>query len=172
MANDILLALPSSLRTTENDQSTEYFEVRGKQLLAAIDLFMTFDGDYTKLSEAQIDSLAPFFGFHVDTFWRNSWSKSTKARLLKGVYQDPFIWFNNGSYAVLNYVFSCFDLNAQLVKDSGFTVNVSIVGLTNFASGDTYNLEVKDLTYSKQRLCEYILSVFFPLGFVVKIVSV
>ena len=172
MPNDILESLPNTLRTETHGTLTEYFDVRAKSLESSIKAFLTFNGDYRSLTLNQVESLAPFFGFNSETFWAKSWSIQTKSMLLSGVYQEPFIWQNNGQRKVLDFVLKCFNIQGQLVKDEGFIVDVDIVDVKILSVGNSYNLEVKNLTYSVQKLCEKILSVYFPVGIQVKIISV
>lgn len=172
MSNEILNALPSTLRTDTHDILTEYFDLRAKRLIQEIEAFINFAGDYNKFSESKINSIAPFFGFSTESFWSTSWSKSTKSRLLKGVYRDPFIWQHNGQKPVLDYVISCFDLNAQLVRDEGFIVDLDVVDVKILSVGNTYNLEVKNLTFSTEQLCKRIVQTFVPVGIIVNILSV
>jgi hypothetical protein len=171
MPNQILEALPATLRTIASKAVTEYFDNRRENLESIIDLFLNFNGDYTLFSHRQLDEIAYLFGFSTDVFWFSSWDITVKAALLKGVYADPYIWQNNGTRKVLNYVLQTFNIDGRLVLDSGFIVNQDVVGVDLIDSGETYKLLVKDLTESKRVLCQRILKVFFPLGFEIEIVG-
>lgn len=105
----------------------EYWEQVYDQWSSALNLLISFNGDYTVFNDEQLDSFAPFFGFAGD-FYDVNWGKATKIKLFTGVYSDPFIWRFRGSIAVFNYVAEAFGIQAFLTTDEGFIAGIAKAG--------------------------------------------
>lgn len=144
----------------------EYWEQVFSQWQNALDVLLSFNGDYDIFTVEQLDSFAPFFGFAGD-FYNSEWTKETKIKMFKGVYQDPFIWRFRGSRAVFEYVTESLGVEAYLTTDRGCIAGIAIAG---DICGDGSNIgeivvkypaEYADNSIEKGAI-EYLVSYFIP----------
>ncbi len=71
-----------------------------------------------------LDWLAQHYGFTRE-YWDTTWSDSTKRTLIKNNF---WIWENKGTRAVIEFLFSIFEINARLYYFGAFLVGISKVG--------------------------------------------
>lgn len=87
--------------------------------------------------EEWLDTLSRWSGW--GNYWDSSWSVEIKRKLLKNT---DFIWRNRGNKELLPLLFNIFNLNAQLIPQSGIILGVSTLPGTFTNDPFSYQISV------------------------------
>lgn len=166
---------------TDSGKLVEFFEHIYFYWNREIDSFLDFDGTFNNFRDDQLDALAPFFGFTtafqnskwsknpvpeiLSDFYNTEWSRETKIKLFKGVFNPPFIWRFRGSEKVFNYVADSLGLKVRISRPNAFIAGISKAGdVCGYAPGSTINILYPEEYYEQSN--EYSLVLWLQRNFV------